>query len=227
MKKFGILCAMEREINPFIDVIKNQTLSKKAMLNFCDGMIINVPVVGVYCGVGKINAAIATQILIDQFNVDYIIFSGIAGGMVPKIKIFNTIVCTEVVCHDTNNEILTDYHPWMVEPCFHANNELIEYAKAVVNNVPQNVHFGQTTTGEIFINLENSKALCIDMETVAVAQVCYVNRIPFIAIRSISDNNKEHGEEVINKNFDKAAFHSYLYVIEILKQYYLTTNQGT
>jgi adenosylhomocysteine nucleosidase len=220
VKKKGIVCAMERELIPFLNNIENSVVSKVAMLTFHEGTIENISVVAVYSGVGKVNSAIATQILIDKFEVECIIFSGIAGGLAADINTFDTVVCTKVVCHDTNNEIFTDYHPWMPEPCFYADDELIELAEAVVNSVPQKVYFGPTTTGEIYVNLESSEALCIDMETIAVAHVCYVNFIPFIAIRSISDNSKEHGQEVINKNFDKASLHSYLFVVEMFKKLY-------
>jgi len=198
--------------------MKNIQTTKTAMLTFDEGTIDRVPIVAVYSGVGKVNAAIAAQILISQYEAEYVIISGIAGGMGKDVAIFDTVVCTEFVCHDTNNEIYTEYHPWLQEPKFYADKELLLCARAVAGNGPQRVHFGQSTTGEIFINLENSDALCIEMENIAAAHVCYVNDIPFIAIRSISDNNKENGQEVIDKNFDRASYQSFLIVKEMIKK---------
>lgn len=220
MKKYGILCATEKELKPYMQDIKDIETTKAARLSFHQGTIDNVCIVAVYSGVGKVNAAIATQVLINKFQVDYVIVSGIAGGMAASFNVFDTIVCTEVICHDTNNEIYTEYHPWMKEPKFYADSELISCAKSVAKNVPQAVHFGLSTTGEIFVNLEKSEALCIEMENVAVAHVCYVNNIPFIAIRSISDNKKERGQEAINKNFDRASYQSYVLVKEIITKFH-------
>lgn len=218
MKKTGILCATEKEIRPFLDEMKNIQKANTAMLSFQEGTIDSVPVIAVYSGVGKINAAIAAQILISQYEAEYIFISGIAGGMGKDVAIFDTVVCTEFVCHDTNNEIYTEYHPWLNEPKFYADKELVLCARAVAENVPQRVHFGLSTTGESFINLENSDDLCIEMENIAAAHVCYVNHIPFIAIRSISDNNQENGQEVIDKNFDRASYQSFLIVKEMIKK---------
>lgn len=220
MIKYGILCAMEKELKPYLQDIKDIETNTVAMLSFHQGTIGNVSVVAVYSGVGKVNASIATQILIDKFQVDYIIVSGTAGGMAAGINVFDTVVCTEYICHDTNNQIYTEYHPWMKEPKFYADSELISCAKLVAENVPQTVHFGLSTTGEIFINLKNSEALCIEMENIAVAHVCYVNKIPFIAIRSISDNKEEGGQEAINKNFDRASYQSYVLVKEIISEFH-------
>lgn len=219
MIKYGILCAMEKELKPYLQDIKDDKITSIAMLSFHQGTIDNIDVVAVYSGVGKVNAAIAAQLLIAKFNVDYVIISGIAGGMKSEIKIFDTVVCTEYVCHDTNNEIFTDYHPWMKEPKFYADKELILCAKQVAKNVSQDVHFELSTTGEIFVNLENSKAHCIEMENIAVAHVCYVYKVPFIAIRSISDNDEDGGQDAINRNFDKAAYQSYALVKEIISNF--------
>lgn len=219
MIKYGILCAVEKELKPYLQDINDIKTTTVAMLSFHQGTIDNVDVVAVYFGVGKVNAAIAAQILIDRFQVEYIIISGTAGGLKPGINVFDTVVCTEYICHDTNNEIFTDYHPWMKEPKFYADKELISCAEKVSKNVSQEVHFGLSTTGEIFMNLENTEAICVEMENIAVAHVCYVNKIPFIAIRSISDNKEDGGQDAINRSFDKASYQSYNLVKEIISNF--------
>jgi len=98
MKKFGILCAVEKELSPYLNDIINLKLTKMAMLTFYEGKINEVPVAAVYSGVGKINAAIAAQILIDKFEVDFIIVSGTAGGIAPDINVFDTVVCMNDCC---------------------------------------------------------------------------------------------------------------------------------
>lgn len=82
--KIGIICASDEELAPFLPLIKNRKLTNKAMLTFYEGQIHHLNVVALYSGVCKVNAAIASQILIDQFRVDLIINSGVAGGIHPQ-----------------------------------------------------------------------------------------------------------------------------------------------
>ena len=81
MKKIGILCAGDTELAPFLEHMKGQQITEKAMLKFHTGTINHVNVSAVYSGVCKVNAAIAAQLLIDMFHVDLIINAGTAGGM--------------------------------------------------------------------------------------------------------------------------------------------------
>ena len=186
MKKIGILCATAKEVYPYLSTIEIKKASEYAMRCFCNGLITGTEVVAVYSGCGKINASITAQILIDRYQVDAVIFSGIAGGMKKEIEVFDTVVCTASVFHDTDNEIYMGF-PVKDEPIFYA----------------EPIH---------------SDALCIDMETAAAAHTCYLNKVPFVAIRSISDNNKESGQEAINRNYEKAAYQSYQFVYAMLHE---------
>ena len=224
MPKIGILCAVERELKPFLDKMGPSDSFEKALLTFHEGSLGGVPVLAVACGVGKANAAMAVQILIDR-GADTVIVSGTAGAMARDIHIFDTVVCTEVVYHDMDGDILVKYHPWLERPVFASDENLVELAKASVGDVPQKVHFGLATTGDSFIDMdgrhsinETFRPLCVEMETAAAAQVCYANKIPFIAIRSISDSETDHGEDVFERNCDKASYHSYLMARAILSR---------
>ena len=90
--KVGIICAGDREIAPFINHIENVSISEKAMLKLYEGSIHGVNVVALFSGVCKVNAAIATQILIDYFGVNAIINEGTAGGMDVKLQIYDTVI---------------------------------------------------------------------------------------------------------------------------------------
>lgn len=215
MNTIGILCACEKEMSPYITDMQDVITTEFAMHTFYSGKINNIDIVTVYSGCGKINAAITAQQLIDKFNVNIIVFSGIAGGMTKDTDIFDTVVCTASEFRDTDNEIYSDF-PVMESPIFYADNNLLEAANIVAKQVNWKVHFGLTTTGDIFTSNISPNALCIDMETAAVAHTCYMCNIPFIAIRSISDNKAENGQEVINRNFDMAAYHSYSFVKTML-----------
>lgn len=216
MKKIGILCATAKEVNPYLSTIEIKKASEYAMHCFCNGLIAGTEVIAVYSGCGKINASITAQLLIDRYQVDAVIFSGIAGGMKEELEVFDTVVCTASVFHDTDNEIYTDFSV-MKEPVFYSDDRLTALAKEAAGRIGRKIHFGVATTGDRYMEPIHPDALCIDMETAAVAHACYLNRIPFIAVRSISDNDKEAGQEAINRNYDKAVQRSYQFVSEMLE----------
>ena len=211
MSKIGILCACEKEVVPFIQNMQNVSTTEYAIHTFYSGSLKGMDVVAVFSGCGKINAAITAQQLIDRYEVDTMIFSGIAGGLTEDTDVFDTVVCTASDFRDTNNEIYSDF-PVMKEPIFYADEHLCEIARSATKQVDWKIHFGLATTGDIFTDDVNPDALCIDMETAAVAHTCYMCKTPFIAIRSISDNNVDQGQEAIRQNFDKAAYQSYRFV---------------
>ena len=119
--KIGIMCATARELAPYLSVMQIRETDECAMHSFHNGTIKDVCTTAVYSGCGKINASITAQLLIDRYDVDAIIFSGIAGGMRKEVKIFDTVVCTASSFHDTDNEIYTDF-PVMKAPIFYADD---------------------------------------------------------------------------------------------------------
>lgn len=215
MGKIGILCACEKELRPFIPDIVQKAVSEYAMHTFYGGKIKGIDIVAVYSGCGKINAAITAQQMIDQYSVDTILLSGIAGGLKTSTKIFDTVVCIASEFRDTDIDIYSDF-PVLESPVFQADSHLIDLAQQAAKAADWPVHFGLTTTGDIFTDRISPNALCIDMETAAVAHVCYMNRVPFLAIRTISDNTADNGQDVIERNFDRAAYRSYRFVMKIL-----------
>jgi len=221
--KIGIIGPTENEIIPFIKEISNKKVETVAMLTFYSGIYENIDVVALYCGVCKVNAAIATQILIDKFNVTHVIVTGVAGGIDNILSIGDTVISTEVAYHDVDQGILTEYHPWMKSIYFKADNRLIDLCRAVINKnkFTQKVFFGKIVTGEVFISdsgrteiISKYNPLCVDMETASIAHVCYANDIPFIAIRSITDTEEECGIEVFENNSISASNNS----IDIVKK---------
>ena len=212
--KVGIICAGDSEVAPFLPIIKDCKTSEKAMLKFYEGKIEGVDIVTLFSGVCKVNAAIATQILIDTYHVDLVINAGVAGGMDPKLDIFDTVIATEVAYHDVHEEILTEFHPWMENVFFKADEELLRLSeKAVAKLITDyRIVWGRMVTGEAFITDEGREEinerfvpLTVDMETGSIAHVCYVNQIPFIAIRSITDTPTHSGSEYFEENCEKAS----------------------
>ena len=212
--RVGIICAGDREVAPFLPVISECKTTEKAMLKFYEGTISNVEVVVLFSGVCKVNAAIATQILIDTYHVNTIINAGVAGGMNEKLEIFDTVISTELAYHDVAPNILTEFHPWLETVFFKADKGLLNVAKKAVDKHEQNykVFWGRMVTGEAFIADEGREKineqfepLTVDMETASIAHVCYVNNIPFIAVRSITDTASHSGTGHFEENCEKAS----------------------
>lgn len=137
-------------------MIDSYKVTEKAMLKFYEGQICDMQVVALFSGVCKVNAAIATQILIDIFGVNIVINAGVAGGMDPKLKIFDTVISTEVCYHDVAQDVLTEFHPWLKTIFFEADRELIKISeRAVKETEPKGkVFWGRIVTGESFITSE-------------------------------------------------------------------------
>ncbi len=212
--RVGIICAGDREVAPFIPIVDECRIIEKAMLKFYEGKINGVETVALFSGVCKVNAAIATQILIDSFKVDAIINAGTAGGMNPKLSLFDTVISTEVAYHDVSPNILTEFHPWMETAYLQADNKLVELSKVAVGRLQEKykVFWGRMVTGETFIVDEGRQAindtyspLTVDMETASIAHLCYVNQIPFISVRTVSDTAEHSGTGSFEENCDKAS----------------------
>lgn len=211
--KIGIIFAGDQELEPLLSVLVQPTIVKKAMLTFYCSTLYDLEVVTLYCGVCKTNAAIGTQILLDHFNCTTIINAGTAGGIQHDIQLFDTIVATESAYWDVAEDILTDFHPWMEDVYFKADEKLLALARNTVQHYSfLNVHFGRIITGESFITQQNRKEieehfapLAVDMETASIAHTCYVNQIPFLAIRSITDTVDHQGIDEFDLNCDKAS----------------------
>ena len=225
MKHIGILCAGDTELAPFLEHMKGQQITEKAMLKFHTGTINHVNVSAVYSGVCKVNAAIAAQLLIDMFHVDLIINAGTAGGMKEGVQLFDTVISERVIYHDVADDILTDFHPWLKSNYFLADQELCAIARAYSRTSKHPVLFGTMVTGEQFIEDEKREEinqkfdpLSTDMETAGGAHVCYVNRIPFLAVRTITDTVTHQGIETFDQNCEAASEISAEIVLGILGQ---------
>ncbi len=224
MQKIGIICAGDEELKPFLSHIESPVVTEKAMLKFYEGTINGVSIVALYSGVCKVNAAIATQILIDTYCVDSIINAGTAGGMDESINLLDTVISTQAAYHDVDDGVLTEFHPWMSSVYFNADENLLNIAK-VISEKNKKIYLGRMVTGEKFIednmrDVINEKylPLSVDMETASIAHVCYANKIPFISIRSITDTATNSGIENFEKNCKQASIVTKDIVLDFLKE---------
>lgn len=196
----GIIGAMKEEVQSLINNMEFERKELKAKMDFRLGVIQNKHVVVVTSGIGKVNAAVCAQILIDDFHVDYIINVGIAGGTVDNIYPGDIVIGESLLQHDMDTTAFGDklgQIPRLDTFDFKCDKKLIEYAKEACNDIKEHNHFtGRIVSGDQFIaNIDKIKwlndefgCLACEMEGASIAQVCYLNETPFIVIRSISDN---------------------------------------
>lgn len=241
MQTIGIICACRSELKPFLAQIKNQTIREKTMLTFYEGDIGTKHVIAVLCGICKVNAALAAQVLIDTFQVDAVINSGTAGGMDPSVQILDTVIAERVANHDMDDNILTDEHPHMDDLYFKSDGRLLAAAKdygRIYNQKdnqlsklhesyqpaePPRIRFGTMVTGEQFIEDDRREEinrrfapLCVDMETAGIAHACYVNQVPFLAVRTITDTAEHKGLATYSQNSHKAGEMAAQIVMDLL-----------
>lgn len=212
--KVGIISAVENELSPVLDVLEKKSVREKAGLKVYEGNINGREIAACVCGVCKVNAAMAAQILIDSFGADIIINCGTAGGMNTELGLFDTVICTEVGYHDVDFMFLRDYHPHFQSPYFKTDEALIDAAKRAASkiNTGGKIHFGRMMTGEAFITDEGRPEInrlyapmSVDMETGAIAHVCKLNDVPFISVRSITDTADHSGVGEFEENCKKAS----------------------
>ncbi|WP_339061419.1 5'-methylthioadenosine/adenosylhomocysteine nucleosidase [Tepidibacillus marianensis] len=206
--RIGIIGAMDEEIELFQKGMSHLQQHEKASIRFYEGEMNGKSVVLCKSGIGKVNAAVTTQILVDNFDVDQIIFTGVAGALHPDLNIGDIVISTAAQQHDVDVTPL-GYEkaiiPDQERSIFEADQELILLAQKASREVNEgNVVIGLILSGDQFIAdreqvqalYEQLHGLCTEMEGAAVAQVCDMNRIPFVIIRSMSD--KADGSAHVN-----------------------------
>jgi len=196
----GIIGAMKEEVEILVKEMEIERIEKKAKMEFNYGTFQDKKVVIVTSGIGKVNAAVCTQILIDDFNVNCVINVGIAGGLKKDILPGDVVIATDLVQHDMDTTFFGDklgQIPRLDTFDFRCDDTLVEKAyNACKSGVYNKFEKGRIVSGDQFISSgEKLKALdtefnayACEMEGASIAQVAYLNNIPFVVIRSISDN---------------------------------------
>lgn len=199
----GIICALKIEVDGLKALMENPEITEKAGLEFTSGRIFDKEVVLLECGVGKVNAAVGTQIMIDLYQPEVIINSGIAGSLSKELIIGDIVISSDCVEHDFNCTALNEPRGqlWFTSEKrvdIPADREVCEKLAECCQNLGSNVMIGRIATGDIFITYRRQReniayefdALCCEMEGAAVGHVCYMNKVPFAILRSISDDFK-------------------------------------
>lgn len=227
--KIGILVAMEEEIKRLKEEIRDETVTTIANQTFYDGMLHNKPVTVVRAGIGKVNASIATTLLIQEFKVDAVVNTGSAGGIGEGLTIGDLVISTELAYNDTDNRDIgyTFGQIPQMAPRFPADKSLQTMIEKAAANVEWPVQSGLIVTGDTFISSEEQIAhikeffpevLVTEMEGAAVAQTCLQFDTPCAVIRAVSDTADEEAEVTFDEFVVLAGKHSAELVMELVKE---------
>ena len=218
MIKLGIIGAMEQEVETLLSQMENKTASTHAGSIFHEGLLQGLPVVVVQCGIGKVNAALCTQILCDCFSVTHLMNTGIAGSLCADLDIGDLVISQDAMYHDF--DVRHFGYPkgqvaGMDVVAFPADDALMGCAFQAAEAVhPGHTKVGRVASGDQFVSdsavkseiVETTRALCTEMEGAAIAQTAYRNALPFVIVRAISDK-ADNSAQMDYPTFEKQAAH--------------------
>lgn len=221
MKRIGIIGAMDLEVEHLKGEMQISRIVDKAGMEFYTGTLKGVDVVIVRSGIGKVNAGLCAQILADVFQVTHIINTGVAGSLNAKLDIGDILISRDALYHDVDVRIF-GYQlgevPQMGCREFKADKAMIEAAVSSCKEVNPDIHVevGRILSGDQFISDKAKKEIliadfqgdCTEMEGAAIAHSAYLNKIPFVIIRAISDKADDSAEMDYPTFEREAAKHS-------------------
>lgn len=206
--KLGIIGAMDVEVATLHERMENKTERKIAGSTYVEGTLENLPVVVVQCGIGKVNAALCVQALCDCFGVTHVVNTGVAGSLDAKLDIGDFVISRDAIYHDFDCHVLNPSYvvgqiPGFPVRYFPADETLINLAYSAANSIyPGHAAMGTVASGDQFVCqkehkqaiVENTGALCTEMEGAAIAHGAWKNGVPFVVIRAISDKADDSAE---------------------------------
>lgn len=213
----GIIGAMEEEVEILKSLLTDLKTEERCGLSFVSGRLDGKDTVIVRSGIGKVNAGACTQMLLDHYPVDYVINTGIAGSLDAEINIGDIVLSEDAVQYDVDAVsfgYLLGEIPRVGTMAFEASDRLIAMAEEENRKVNPDIRtfIGRVATGDRFVSDQETKdwirqhfqGLCCEMEGAAIAQIAYLNKVPFLIIRAISD--KADGSAAVDyPAFEKKA----------------------
>ncbi len=201
MKKLGIIGAMSVEIETLKSQMSETESTQHARMTFYEGVLEGMQVVLVECGVGKVNAALCVQVLVDLYHVTHLVNTGVAGSLCADLDIGDFVISEKAMYHDFDCHILNAAYPVGQVPglpvrAFPADEKLIKMAAQAAEQVyADHFRIGTVASGDQFVCskivkeqiVEDTGAICTEMEGAAIAHAAWKNGIPFVVIRAISD----------------------------------------
>ena len=218
MIKLGIIGAMDVEVATLKEKMCDVTVTERTSMVYYEGTLEGLDVVVVQCGIGKVNAAMCTQILCDCFGVTHILNTGIAGSLCADLDIADMVISEDVIHHDFDLRFWgrpVGQVPGMDVTAFPADEKLKKLALAAAEaENPGHNRTGRIASGDQFICskeqkdtiIANTQAICAEMEGAAIAHTAYRNGIPFVILRAISDK-ADDSAEMDYPTFERIAAH--------------------
>lgn len=217
----GIIGAMAEEVANLKAQMENVKIHTAAKMDFYEGKLKGNDVVVVRSGIGKVNAAVCSQILVDRYHVTGIINTGIAGSLRNQINIGDIVLSKDTLQHDmdaTGFGYQVGQIPQMDVSVFEGDENMIRIAEECCKQeIPEiGVHVGRVVSGDQFVSdrekknwlIKTFQGYCTEMEGAAIAQTAYLNQIPFLIIRAISDKADDSAEMDYAEFEAKAIEHS-------------------
>src|SRR6478735_5366435 len=225
--KVAIIGAMEEEVTILRDKIENRQETVIAGCEYSTGTISGVEVVLLKSGIGKVNAALSTAILLEKFKPDYVINTGSAGGFHPELNVGDAVISTEVH-HDVDVTVFNYEYGQVpnLPAAFKADDKLVRLAEeSALEVTDMKIVKGLIATGDSFMNdpvrveFVRSKfpdLYAAEMEAAAVAQVCYQFGVPFVILRALSDIAGKESNVSFEQFLEKAAVNSTKLVLNFI-----------
>lgn len=228
MSKIGIIGAMELEVDTLKAQMAVTGRTTRAGMDFFEGTLGQAQVVIVRCGIGKVNAAMCAQILIDLFEVTHVINTGVAGSLNATLDIGDIVISQDVIHHDMDVRVFgyaLGQVPQLDTLAFPGDENLIRLALSSCEEANPGLHtaVGRIVSGDQFISDKEVKnrliaefhADCTEMEGAAIAHTAYLNGIPFVVIRAISDK-ADDSAEMDYPTFEREAAGHCARLVEVL-----------
>ncbi|WP_243290717.1 5'-methylthioadenosine/S-adenosylhomocysteine nucleosidase [Bacillus sp. FJAT-47783] len=228
--KVAIIGAMEEEVTILRDQLENKEKEVIAGCEFTSGTLNGVETILLKSGIGKVNAALSTSILLDRFQPDYVINTGSAGGFHESLNVGDVVISTEVRHHDVDVTVFGYEYGQVpgLPAAFVPDEKLVQIAEEKAKQITEiQVVKGAIATGDSFMNDQarvdfiRSKfpaLYAVEMEAAAVAQVCYQFGTPFVIIRALSDIAGKESNVSFEQFLDQAALHSTNMVVNIIDE---------
>lgn len=227
----GIIGAMDKEVDDLKEMMSSETEKVYAGMTFVSGTLSGKEITLVRSGIGKVNAAVAAEVLAAVYNVEAIINTGVAGGLDADIDIGDIVLSTDALEHDMDVRGLgyeKGVIPEQEESIYVADAELRRVAKEACEAVNPDIKVfeGRVVSGDLFISEKAVKdklvsrfgGMCTEMEGAAIAHVAWLNKIPFLIIRSISDKADDSAEMDYPTFVKKAVEHSVRLMVEMMNR---------
>ncbi|MCO7175644.1 5'-methylthioadenosine/S-adenosylhomocysteine nucleosidase [Sporolactobacillus kofuensis] len=227
----GIIGAMEEEVALLKEQMGGVKEQEIAGCHFYQGELQGSDVVLLQSGIGKVNAAIGTTLLIDHFHPDHVINTGSAGGTNPSLNIGDVVLSSGVLHHDADATAfgyVLGQIPGM-PAVFLPEENLMKIADRIASKVLQGHQIveGWIGTGDSFMaDAERIQALkvifpkmmAVEMEAASIAQVCYQFNVPFLIVRSLSDIAGKQSNISFDQFLQTAAKHSAEFILSLIKE---------